>query len=65
MASKHRKRQGAAIVVVTHRATILNIVDVLMVLRNGALEMIGPSAEVYDRLRASVQKPSTNIAENP
>jgi ATP-binding cassette subfamily C exporter for protease/lipase len=59
------KRRGAAIVVVTHRATILNIVDVLMVLRNGALEMMGPSDQVYERLRASVQKPSANIAENP
>jgi hypothetical protein len=36
-----------------------------MVLRSGALEMMGPSAEVYDRLRASVQQTNANIAENP
>jgi PrtD family type I secretion system ABC transporter len=59
------KRQGAAIVVVTHRATILNIVDVLMVLRSGALEMMGPSDQVYARLQERVRAAGANIAKNP
>jgi ABC-type protease/lipase transport system fused ATPase/permease subunit len=45
------KARGAAIVVITHRTTILDIVDVVMVLRGGAVEMIGPPAEVYENLR--------------
>jgi PrtD family type I secretion system ABC transporter len=45
------KQRGAAIVVITHRTTILDTVDVLIVLRNGVLEMIGPSAEIYERLQ--------------
>jgi len=49
------KQQGAAVVVITHRTTILDIVDVLIVLRNGALDMIGPPAEVYDGLRRGAQ----------
>jgi PrtD family type I secretion system ABC transporter len=45
------KREGATIIVITHRTTILDIVDLMMVLRNGALEMIGPPAEVYRSLQ--------------
>lgn len=45
------KQRGAAIVVITHRTTILDIVNVVIVLRNGAVEMIGPPAEIYDNLR--------------
>jgi ATP-binding cassette subfamily C exporter for protease/lipase len=52
-------------VVVTHRATILNIVDVLMVLRSGALEMMGPSDQVYARLQERVRASGANIAKNP
>jgi PrtD family type I secretion system ABC transporter len=50
------KQRGAAVMVITHRTTILDIVDVLMVLRNGMLEMIGPTAEVYQRLQQSSAK---------
>jgi ATP-binding cassette subfamily C exporter for protease/lipase/ATP-binding cassette subfamily C protein EexD len=45
------KREGATVIVITHRTTILDIVDVMMVLRNGALEMIGPPVEVYRSLQ--------------
>lgn len=57
------KRQGAAILVITHRTTILDIVDVLIVLRNGALEMMGPSAEIYDSLRRNAGKAAVGNAE--
>lgn len=52
------KAQGAAIVVITHRTTILDIVDLVMVLRGGAVEMIGPPAEVYGNLRQKAAKPA-------
>src|SRR5262249_5016765 len=45
------KQRGAAIIVITHRATVLEVVDVLMVLREGVVEMMGPPSDVYDRLR--------------
>lgn len=44
--------RGAAIIVITHRLTVLEVVDALMVVRCGALDMIGPPAEIYNRLRA-------------
>ncbi|MFO1100838.1 MAG: type I secretion system permease/ATPase [Xanthobacteraceae bacterium] len=47
------KMRGAAIIVITHRLTVLEVVDALMVVRCGALDMIGPPAEIYNRLRAS------------
>jgi ABC-type protease/lipase transport system fused ATPase/permease subunit len=57
------KQRGAAVMVITHRTTILDIVDVLMVLRNGALEMIGPTTEVYQRLQqSSAKQPSASGA---
>jgi ABC-type protease/lipase transport system fused ATPase/permease subunit len=37
--------------VITHRTTILDIVDVMMVLRNGLLDMLGPADEVYHALQ--------------
>jgi ABC-type protease/lipase transport system fused ATPase/permease subunit len=37
--------------VITHRTTILDVVDVMMVLRNGLLDMLGPPGEVYQTLQ--------------
>jgi ABC-type protease/lipase transport system fused ATPase/permease subunit len=58
------KREGAAIVVITHRTTILDVVDLLIVMRNGVLEQVGPPVQVYDALkraadtaRAGVDRP--------
>lgn len=48
------KGRGTTIVVVTHRTTVLEVVDVLMVLRAGELEMIGPPDAVYDHLKKTV-----------
>jgi ATP-binding cassette subfamily C exporter for protease/lipase len=45
------KARAATIVVITHRTTVLEVVDVLMVLRGGQLEMIGQQDAVYDHLK--------------
>lgn len=45
------KTDGAAVIVITHRTTILDIVDIMMVLRNGMLDMLGPPGEVYQALQ--------------
>ena len=45
------KSEGATVIVITHRTTILDIVDVMMVLRNGLLDMLGPPDEIYRALQ--------------
>lgn len=45
------KNGGATVIVITHRTTILDIVDVMMVLRNGLLDMLGPPNEIYQALQ--------------
>ncbi|NUR13349.1 MAG: type I secretion system permease/ATPase [Bradyrhizobium sp.] len=45
------KTDGAAVIVITHRTTILDIVDIMMVLRSGMLDMLGPPGEVYQALQ--------------
>jgi ATP-binding cassette subfamily C exporter for protease/lipase/ATP-binding cassette subfamily C protein EexD len=45
------KNEGATVIVITHRTTILDIVDVMMVLRNGLLDMLGPPGEIYRALQ--------------
>jgi ATP-binding cassette, subfamily C, bacterial exporter for protease/lipase len=45
------KSEGATIIVITHRTTILDIVDVMMVLRGGMLDMLGPPGEIYHALQ--------------
>lgn len=56
------KQRGTTIVVVTHRTTVLEVVDVLMVLRAGELEMIGPPEAVYDHLKNVVaEKAATQV----
>ena len=45
------KSRGVTVVLVGHRRRVMNQLDKLAVLRNGALESIGPSATVLARLR--------------
>ena len=44
------KADGATVVVIAHRPSILKAVDRILVLREGALEMDGPTAEVIAKL---------------
>jgi PrtD family type I secretion system ABC transporter len=54
------KNAGATVIVITHRTTILDIVDVMMVLRGGVLDMLGPPGEIYQALQqqAAARQPS-------
>lgn len=45
------KSRGVTVVLVGHRRRVMNQLDKLAVLRNGALEAIGPSATILARLR--------------
>ena len=54
------KEQGTTIVLITHRTTILEVVDALMVVRAGILEMIGTPETVYDHIkRGLIRSPGT------
>jgi ABC-type protease/lipase transport system fused ATPase/permease subunit len=46
------KQDGAAVVLVSHRPALMRHADRLAVLRDGALEMIGPREQVLARLQA-------------
>ena len=49
-AVRQAKARGAAIMIVAHRAGILNAADKLLVLRDGRVEMVGPRDDVQRRL---------------
>lgn len=44
------RARGAAVIIVAHRTGVLQAADRLLVLREGAIEMIGPRAEVLARM---------------
>jgi ABC-type protease/lipase transport system fused ATPase/permease subunit len=44
--------QGSTVVVVTHRTTILDVVDVLLVVNGGEIDLVGRPQDVYAQLRA-------------
>ncbi|MDB5601911.1 MAG: prtD [Xanthobacteraceae bacterium] len=44
------KARGATVIVIAHRPNLVAMVDRLMVLRDGTIEMIGPRAEVLARV---------------
>jgi ATP-binding cassette subfamily C exporter for protease/lipase/ATP-binding cassette subfamily C protein EexD len=59
------KERGATIIVITHRTTVLEVVDALMVLRRGQLEMIGPPDAVYDHLKQTSGRTSVGQEARP
>ena len=44
------KEQGTTVILVSHRPTLVQGVDKVLLLKDGALEMFGPRAEVLKRL---------------
>ena len=49
------KAQGCTVIVVTHRTNIVGVVDRLLVLRDGTLQLFGPRNEVLAALAKAVQ----------
>jgi ABC-type protease/lipase transport system fused ATPase/permease subunit len=63
MALERLKEQGTTVILVSHRPTLVQGVDkVLLLLKDGALEMFGPRAEVLKRL---MTPRSTEVAPPP
>jgi PrtD family type I secretion system ABC transporter len=54
------RAQGATIIVITHRTTVLEAVDALMVIRAGRLDMVGAPEQVYQHLRHTAGLPEIN-----
>ncbi|MBB4312585.1 type I secretion system permease/ATPase [Roseospira marina] len=54
------RREGKTVVVITHRPTLLNAVDTILVLKNGMVDAIGPRKEVL----AKVMQPKA-VASGP
>jgi PrtD family type I secretion system ABC transporter len=51
------KARGTTLVVVSHRPSIVRGLDKVLLLKDGAMEMFGPSAEVIGKLLAQPQVP--------
>jgi ATP-binding cassette subfamily C protein/ATP-binding cassette subfamily C protein EexD len=54
------KRRGTTVIVVSHRPALVQAVDKVLLLKDGAAEMFGPRAEVLKRLM-----PAPRIASAP
>ncbi len=54
------KSRGVTIVVVTHRKSILDVVDGLLVLREGQMQTYGPRDEVLAAMAGKGRPPSAN-----
>jgi ATP-binding cassette subfamily C protein/ATP-binding cassette subfamily C protein EexD len=51
------KRRGTTVVLVSHRPTLVQGVDKVLLLRDGAVEAFGPRAEVLKRLMQQQNRP--------
>ncbi|CAK0777406.1 hypothetical protein CCP4SC76_6360002 [Gammaproteobacteria bacterium] len=58
------KAQGSTLILISHRAAILNQVDKILLLNQGQIQLYGPRAEVLTRLMASAQ-PAPPISQAP
>ncbi|MBF0332085.1 MAG: type I secretion system permease/ATPase [Alphaproteobacteria bacterium] len=54
MAVRHLKRSDVAVVLITHRPSVLGVVDTLAVVADGEIRQIGPRAEIMARLTRPV-----------
>ena len=58
------KGRGVTVIMVTHNPALIAALDKLAVMKNGTLEMFGPSAAVMARLRMA-QPPNRIVAFPP
>lgn len=64
-AVRELKAQNRTVILITHRTNILNIVDKLMVLREGQIQHFGPRDEVLAALLQSAQQAQSQKAAAP
>jgi PrtD family type I secretion system ABC transporter len=56
------KERGTSVVIISHRPATLNVVEKVLILRDGAVEMFGPRNEVLSRLTRPVPVRSVQAA---
>ena len=56
------KERGSSVVIISHRPATLNVVEKVLILRDGAVEMFGPRNEVLSRLTRPVPVRSVQAA---
>jgi len=59
------KVAGVTVVIISHRASILQHVDRILLLRDGQVEAFGPRAEILSRLMAQSAAPAPREAASP
>jgi ATP-binding cassette, subfamily C, bacterial len=52
------KKAGTTVVIISHRPSTLGVVDRILVIRDGAVELFGPRAEIMARLTRPVAVPA-------
>jgi ATP-binding cassette subfamily C exporter for protease/lipase len=57
------KAQGSTVVLITHRTNIVGVVDQLMVLRDGSLQLFGPRNDVLAALAKAAQAAQPALAQ--
>lgn len=57
------KAQGKTVVIITHRTNIINVVDRILVLREGQVQLYGLRQEVLETLARAAQSRSINTPE--
>jgi len=61
---KAARERGATVLVVAHRAGMMNIADALLVIRDGRLEMYGPREQVLAKLTGGAQQRPVVVASD-
>ena len=56
------KSAGCTVIIVTHRTNIIGVVDKMLLMRDGAVQLFGPTAEVLATMRGPVASPAQNTA---
>jgi ABC-type protease/lipase transport system fused ATPase/permease subunit len=54
------KKAGTTVVVISHRPSTLSVVDMILMIRSGAVELFGPRAEIMARLTRPVAVPAAS-----
>jgi ATP-binding cassette subfamily C protein len=49
------KRRGATVIIISHRPATIGVVDKILLIRDGVVEMFGPRAEILAKLTRPVQ----------
>ena len=57
-AIRELKARGTTVILVAHRSTILRVVDKILILREGQVELFGPRDEVLAKLRGGRTQPA-------